>query len=93
MGAVERGRNDNEGYGERVKVSNDRMLRAAKAIDAACQDDNISDDAVYVYALMALIADDDGTVTEEQILDANRDPVLSSMAAGAVEVARHGNVL
>ena len=76
-----------------MKVSNERMLRAAQAIDAACQDDNISDDAVYVYALMALIADDDGTVSEDAILDANRDPVLSSMAAGAVEVARHGNVL
>ena len=76
-----------------MKVSNERMLRAAKAINAACQDDNISDDAVYVYALMALIADDDGTVSEEAILEANRDPVLSSMAAGAVEVARHGDVL
>ena len=76
-----------------MRVSNERMLRAAQAIDAACQDDNISDDAVYVYALMALIADDDGTVSEDAILEANRDPVLSSMAAGAVEVARHGNVL
>lgn len=76
-----------------MKVSNERMLRAAKAINAACQDDNISDDAVYVYALMALIADDDGTVSEEAILEANRDPVLSSMAAGAVEVARYGDVL
>lgn len=76
-----------------MRVSNDQMLRAAKAINAACQDDNISDDALYVYALMALIADEDGTVAEEQILEANRDPVLSSMAAGAVEVARHGDVL
>lgn len=67
--------------------------RAAKAIKDASKDPRLDDDDLYIYALMALVSNEDGKVLEDDVLKANRDPVLSSMAAGAVSVTRHGNVL
>ena len=71
-----------------MKISDAKMRQALDAVSRAGQDENLSDEALYVYAVAALISDDDWKVSEDDIVEAVNDPVIGAMAEGAVRMIR-----
>ncbi len=71
-----------------MKINDAKMRQALDAVNRAGQDENLSDEALYVYAVAALISDDDWKVSEDDIVEAVNDPVIGAMAEGAVRMIR-----
>ena len=71
-----------------MKINDSKMTQVLEAISRASQDENLSDEALYVYAVAALISDDDWKVSEDDIVEAVNDPVIGAMAEGAVRMIR-----
>ena len=71
-----------------MKINDAKMRQALDAVSRAGQDENLSDEALYVYAVAALISDDDWQVSEDDIVEAVNDPVIGAMAEGAVRMIR-----
>ena len=65
-----------------------KMRQVFDIVSRASKDENLSDEALYVYAVAALISDDDWKVTEDDIVEAVNDPVIGAMAEGAVRMIR-----
>jgi len=69
-----------------VELNELKMRQVFDIVSRASKDENLSDEALYVYAVAALISDDDWKVTEDDIVEAVNDPVIGAMAEGVAGV-------
>ena len=63
-----------------------KMERALEAVAAAKAKSNLSDGALYLYTVAALITDEGGLVTDKTLADAVEDPDIACMADGIMKL-------
>lgn len=70
------------------KIWEDKVRKAMKAIKDPSQSAPLGDYELYVYSVAMLIVDGDGMATDEEVIEATKNPAISSMAELAVSMAR-----
>lgn len=63
-----------------------KMERALEAVAAAKANSSLSDGALYLYTIAALISGEGGLVTDEALADAVEDPDIACMADGIMKL-------
>lgn len=73
------------------KIAHEKLAQASEMIVEVSTRPGVSDEALFVYAVMALISDENGQVVEDDIYQAVNDPMIGPMAAEAVELLRRSD--